>query len=87
MDIDLLFGENAQNTMWRRQQYPYLWVRKIDGEEVWPLQHYSEFLALRERLGRDGYVAVMEAVAEILQGNEDAVKNSPSTPTSGDAAA
>lgn len=85
-DIDLLFGENAENRAWAAKQTPYLWVRQIDGEEVWPLAKYSEFRILRTRLGRDGYAAVIRAIEKLLKSDEDTVKNSPSTPNSEGAA-
>lgn len=86
MDFELLLGERADNQAWMRKQVVFLYVRKINGEEVWPIHHYSEFVALRNRLGRDGYMAVVTAASEISDAQGDALKNSPSTPSSDDAA-
>lgn len=83
-DFELIFDDRAENQAWVRKQYPYLWVRKIDGEEVWPIAKFSEFRALRQRLGRDGYSKLMTAISEIFEGQEQKVKNSQGTPSSDD---
>jgi hypothetical protein len=73
-----VLGQSAQNDMYMRMVGPLTFIGAIDGDQIPLPTSKAQLEALIKRVGEEGYVAVVECVAEkfgVQGSHEEAVKN------------